>query len=155
MNLSAILLTGIVFISTSGPLFASQKGLTRNIISTFYPPTVEQQQVIAQKLVLTDQQRQEMSTVNQRFRSQSKVLKQRYGEAYRSVVKLMNAETPNKQRVNEVLKAFHRTHSQMLDAEVQYWLDLKTLLTPAQNYQLWKLFEESRIRRVNYSSEPR
>jgi hypothetical protein len=59
----------------------------------------------------------------------------------------MNTESPNKSNVNDKLKSFHAMHQKVLDAEVDYWMDLKEILTPAQNLKLWEIFEKQRIRR--------
>ena len=126
---------------------AAQKGLTRNIISTFAPPDGADRAAIAQKLEITAEQKSQMKEISKRFKDQSSALKKDYQTAYQNVVKLMNNEKPDKSRVNEKLKNFHQVHSKVLEAEVQYWMDLKTILSPAQNLQLWEIFEQSRIRK--------
>ena len=125
---------------------AQKKGVFRNIVQTFRPPSGKELTKISNDLELNDEQKQQMKEVNDRFKQQTSTLKQRYGTGYEKVVKLMNTEQPNKANVNQTLKNFHNTHSQIVDAEVQYWMDLKTILTPAQNLKLWRIFEQSRIR---------
>ena len=128
-------------------VMAAQKGITRNIVSTFTPPDGAERAAIAKKLEMTAEQKSQMQEVVNRFKKQSSSLKKDYQTAYQNIVKLMNNEKPDKSLVNEKLKNFHRVHSNVVEAEVQYWIDLKTILSPAQNLQLWEMFEQSRIRK--------
>jgi len=123
-----------------------QKGLFKNVVQTFRPPSGRELTKIANDLELDEEQKRQMKELNDRFQQQTSTLKQRYETGYEKVVKLMSTEHPDKGNVNQTLKNFHQTHSQFVDAEVQFWMDLKTILTPAQNLKLWRLFEKSRIR---------
>ncbi len=124
-----------------------KKGILRNILVTFIPPTPAEQKNIAQKLELTEEQRSKMKELNDKYKRQSADLRKKYQQAYNDIVLLMKQEKPNKERVNRELKTFHSIHSQVLNQEVKYWMDLKTILTPSQNNKLWEIFEQNRTRR--------
>ncbi|GBD95962.1 MAG TPA: hypothetical protein ENG83_05310 [Nitrospirae bacterium] len=126
---------------------SAKKNIVTNIVVTFRPPAPEEQKTIARKLELTEEQKAEMKVINGKYRQQSMALKNKYNAAYKDVVLLMKEDKPNKERVNRELKTFHNIHSQVVDVEVQYWMDLKTILTPAQNNKLWEIFEKGRIRK--------
>ena len=126
---------------------AAQKGITRNIVSVFAPPNAAESASIAQTLEMTAEQKSQMKEVADRFKKQASTLKKKYQTAYQNIVSLMDNEKPDISKVNEGLKNFHQVHSNVVDAEVQYWIDLKTILSPAQNLQLWEIFEQSRLRK--------
>ena len=147
ISLFALFLIVILASPYDGAAKKGRKGIFKNIMTVFRPPSAQEQKNIAQKLELTEEQRPKMKELNDKYRKQSSTLKKKYSTAYNDVVSLMNQQSPNKQKVNQKLKAFHSTHSNLVDAEVQYWMDLKTILTPAQNNKLWEIFEQSRIRR--------
>ena len=132
----------------SGPVLAqdSQKGIFRNIIAVFHPPSVEERQKIATTVGMSDEQKMEMKAVADRYQTQAQTLLGKYQTAYNNVVKLMNTSNPDKTTVNTKLKNFHRVHQNVVDAEVQYWIDFKSILTPEQNKKFWNMFEQSRIR---------
>ena len=124
-----------------------EKGVSRNILETFMPPKGEGAQRIAKELGLDTEQRAQMKEVNSQFADDTAGLRQSYQEGYRDVVSLMNSESPDKGKVNSTLKTFHKIHADVVDAEVRYWMDLKTILNPEQNLELWGIFEKNRIRR--------
>ena len=126
---------------------AAQKGMTRNIVSVFAPPKAAERASIAQTLEMTAEQKSQMKEVADRFKKQASTLKKKYQTAYQNIVSFMDNEKPDISKVNEGLKNFHQVHSNVVDAEVQYWIDLKTILSPAQNLQLWEIFEQSRLRK--------
>ena len=123
-----------------------QKGMFRNIIETFMPPQGNGAKMIAKELELDEEQRPQMRELNERFSRNTSTLRQAYQKEYQNVIALMNSESPNKANVNAKLKSFHAMHQKVVDAEVGYWIDLKTILTPAQNLKLWEIFEKNRIR---------
>ncbi|MGD8374766.1 MAG: periplasmic heavy metal sensor [Acidobacteriota bacterium] len=122
-----------------------QKGLMRNVVSVFAPPSPEEQQKIAATVELNDEQKQQMKEVSDRYRSQAQTLRGKYQTAYDDVVSLMESTEPDKGNVAAKLKNFHSVHQQIVDVEVQYWIDFKTILTPEQNKKFWNLFAQSRI----------
>lgn len=126
---------------------AQRKDITKNIIIVFRAPSPQEQKEISQKLQLTPEQNTKMKEVNERYKKETGNLKNEYNAAYQDVELLMKAEKPDKNRVNETLKKFHGIHTEALEKEVGYWMDLKTILTPAQNNKLWEIFEQDRIRK--------
>ena len=126
---------------------AQRKDMVKNIIIVFRSPSPHEQKEISQKLQLTPEQITKMKEVNERYKKETGNLKNEYNAAYRDVELLMKTEKPDKNRVNETLKRFHRIHTEVLEREVGYWIDLKTILTPDQNNKLWEVFEQSRIRK--------
>jgi len=123
------------------------KGVFRNILTTFAPPSAAERQRIAQELELTQEQRAEMQAITQRYAGEASALREQYRAAYRDVVRLMNAESPDGQEVDRTLRRFHEVHARVLSGEVDYWMDVKEVLTAKQNLKLWELFEQARIRR--------
>lgn len=126
---------------------AQRKDITKNIIIVFRSPSPQEQKEISQKLQLTPEQNTKMKEVNERYRKETENLRNKYSAATQDVELLMKAEKPDKNRVNETLKTFHRIHSEVLEKEVGYWMDMKTILTPGQNDKLWNLWEQNRIRK--------
>ena len=124
-----------------------KKGMFGNVVETFMPPKGDGAKMIAKELELDEEQRPKMRELNERFKRNVSTLRQAYQQEYQNVVALMNSESPNKSNVNAKLKSFHAMHQKVLDAEVGYWMDLKEILTPAQNLKLWEIFEKQRIRR--------
>ncbi len=131
----------------AAPSLAERKGLFRNIVSTFAPPSPQESKTIAKTLELTEEQRKQMKELNEKYRRESSNLKREFNKGYEAVVRLMKATNPDKGRVNEALKRFHEVHSKLLSKEVEYWTSFKSILTPEQNKKFWKLFEKSRVRR--------
>ncbi len=123
-----------------------QKGIFRNILIVFMPPTPEQEQVIAERLELTEEQRTQMKQLSDRYREDATTLRNKYISVYNDIVTLMEQTEPNRTVVNEKLKAFHNVHQEVLSREIIYWMDFKTILTPEQNKKFWNIFEQSRIR---------
>lgn len=124
----------------------ARKDIVKNILVTFRAPNPEEQKSISQQLQMTPEQNAQMKEVNERYKKDSTTLRDRYNAAYQDVVMLMKQEKPDKIRVNETLKKFHSIHAEVLNREVGYWMDLKTILTPQQNNKLWEIFEQQRIR---------
>lgn len=125
----------------------ARKDVVKNILVTFKAPSQTEQKSIAQQLKLTPEQNKQMKELNDRYQKESAELKNRYNKAYNDVVMLMKQEKPDKQLVNNTLKEFHSVHSQVLDKEVSYWMEMKTILTPEQNNKLWQIFEQNRIKK--------
>ncbi len=125
----------------------ADKGIFRNIISTFRPPTVAEQQKLATSLQLTEEQKQALHNSNTKFRNSARNLREEYQKAYRSVVQLMQADSVNMDEVNRRLQKFNTVHQKIVDAEVRYWVSLKGNLTREQGRKLWEFFEQTRIRR--------
>ena len=143
-----VLALAIVGMMIAPPSMAQEKkGVFRNVVETFMPPKGDGARMIAKELALDEEQRPKMKELNERFTRNASTLRQAYQQEYKNVVALMNSESPNKTNVNDKLKSFHAMHQKVLDAEVDYWMDLKTILTPAQNLKLWEIFEKQRIRR--------
>lgn len=137
----------VILALLSGAAMAQdQKGLMRNVVSVFAPPSPEEQQKIATTVGLTDEQKQQMKEVSDRYRSQAQTLRDKYQTAYSDVVGLMESTDPDKGNVAAKLKNFNSVHQQIVEVEVQYWVDFKSILTPEQNQKFWNLFEQSRIR---------
>ena len=141
-----ILASTLLWPSSSVSAEETRKGLFRNIMVVFIPPTPEEQAKIATTVGLTDEQKQQMKAVSDRYRANAETLKRRYASAYQDVVHLMEQSNPNKSTVNSKLRAFHSTHKKVVDQEVRYWIDFKTILTPEQNKKFWNVFEQNRIR---------
>lgn len=124
----------------------ARKGLFRNILAVFAPPTQEEEQRIVAQVGLSDEQKTQMRAVNERYRSDSSALMAKYNTAYEDVVRLMQATNPNKAEVNQRLKTFNQIHQEVVAHEVGYWSDFKAILTPEQNQKFWNMFEQNRIR---------
>jgi Spy/CpxP family protein refolding chaperone len=131
-----------------------QHGLLRNVIAVFRPPTPDEERAIATSVGLTDDQKTKMKSVNERYRSDSQDLLAKYRAAYEDIVKLMQSTNPNKAQVNQRLKTFHQIHSQIVDREVGYWTDFKSILTPEQNQKFWNVFEQKRVRASGPGAQP-
>jgi len=123
-----------------------RKGPVRNILVVFAPPTPEEEQRIATRVGLSAEQKQQMRSVNQRYRSDAPALRARYDTAYDDVVRLMQAANPNQNEVNRRLRTFNQVHQEVVEREVGYWTDFKEIMTPEQNQTFWNIFEQSRIR---------
>jgi Spy/CpxP family protein refolding chaperone len=133
--------------ATGGPAApGARKGLLRNIMTVFAPPTAQEERTIATTVGMSEEQKSQMKAVNERYRSDSTALVAKYNNAYDDVVRLMDATSPNKGEVNQTLKTFHQIHQEVLEREVGYWTDFKAILTPEQNRKFWNLFEQRRIR---------
>ena len=148
---SRVLVGGTSFLlslAIAGPAPAQEarKGPLRNVITTFRPPSPQEEKTISTRLQLTEDQKRSMKAVNERYRQDSETLLAKYRAAYDDVVRLMQQTDPNKTAVNDRLKTFHRIHEQVLDKEVGYWMDFKGVLTTEQNRQFWNLFEQDRVR---------
>jgi len=136
----------LLAVATPAAAQEARKGLTRNILEVFAPPTAEQEKKIATTVQMTEEQKTQMKAVNERYRGESQALLTKYRSAYEDVVKLMQETSPDKGQVNERLKAFHQVHAEVVSHEVTYWAEFKSILTPAQNQKFWNLFEQTRVR---------
>lgn len=136
----------LLMIAGPAPAQEGRKGLHRNIIATFRPPSPEDERTISNKLELSEEQKTQMKAVSERYRKDTETLLAKYREAYEDVVNLMQETIPNKTVVNNHLKAFHGIHEEILGKEVSYWMDFKGILTPEQNRKFWNLFEQDRVR---------
>jgi Spy/CpxP family protein refolding chaperone len=143
---AAALLLSLVVASPAAAQAPARKGLVRNILVVFAPPSPEEERSIATRVGMDQDQKTRMRAVNDRYRSDSTTLRAKYDAAYDDVVRLMQATNPNKGDVNQVLKTFHQIHEQVLEREVGYWEDFKAILTPEQNQKFWNMFEQNRIR---------
>lgn len=137
----------MVFVFAYTAFAEERKDITKNIIIVFRPPSADEQKNISKQLQMTSEQNAKMKEVADSYQRDSVSLKNQYNAAYNDVIKLMQAEQPDKVTVNETLKRFNAIHSQLVDKEVEYWMQFKSVLTPEQNDKLWEIFEQSRIRR--------
>lgn len=130
-----------------GVASGEEKGLLRNVITTFAPPSPEEQRSLVETVGMSEEQKAKLRSVNERYRNDAQRLRAKYDMAYENVVLLMNQQNPNKSRVNQTLKNFHSVHQEMVNREVGYWMDFKSILTPEQNRKFWNAFEQKRVRR--------
>jgi len=144
--LPAVVVVVLALLFSGAAMAQGQKGLMRNVVSVFAPPSPEEQQKIATAVGLSDEQKQQMKNVSDKYRSQAQTLRDKYETAYGDVVNLMETADPDKSTVASKLKNFNSVHQQIVEVEVQYWIDFKVLLTPEQNQKFWNLFEQSRVR---------
>lgn len=144
----AALLVSVLVVSSAAAQGAqgARKGLFRNLITVFAPPTPQEERTIATTVGLSEDQKTQMRAVNQRYRSDSSALMAKYNSAYEDVVSLMQSTDPNKSDVAQRLKTFHQVHQEVVEREVGYWTDFKSIMTPEQNQKFWNLFEQSRVR---------
>jgi Spy/CpxP family protein refolding chaperone len=140
-----IVCIAFVFVFTHD-VFA-REDIVKNILITFKIPSPAEQKSIAQQLKLNPEQNKQMKELNDRYQKESADLKSRYNKAYNDVVMLMKQEKPDQQLVNNTLKEFHSIHAEVLEKEVGYWMEMKTILTPAQNNKLWQVFEQNRVKK--------
>jgi len=124
----------------------TRRGLLRNILVVFAPPSQQEEQRIAARVGMSSQQKTQMRAVNERYRSDAPSLRAKYDAAYDDVVRLMQSTNPNQGEVNQRLRTFHRVHQEVVEREVGYWNDFKEILTPQQNQTFWNIFEQSRVR---------
>ena len=123
-----------------------RKGPLRNILVVFAPPSQEEEQRISVRVGLSAEQKTQMRAVNQRYRSDAPNLRAKYDAAYDDCVRLMESTNPSRSEVNQRLRTFNQVHQEVLEREVGYWTDFKSILTPQQNQKFWNMFEQSRIR---------
>lgn len=141
-----VILSMAAAVCAAGPALAAKKGAQQNIVVTFRPPSPEEEKKIAAQLELTDEQKGQMRELSDKYRQQTASLRDKYAAAYRDVVNLMQEGNADKGRVDAALRNFHSVHQQFLDTEVEYWMDFKGILTPAQNKTFWGIFSRSRIK---------
>ncbi|MDR4509905.1 MAG: hypothetical protein MRJ65_17000 [Candidatus Brocadiaceae bacterium] len=136
----------VLVVSVTGNTFAKAEkdGVFRNLIATFKPPTAEEQESLAKKLKMTDDQKFLLKNLNKEYQRQVDSLSGSYNKAYDETVSLMQQEVVNEQAYS-VLKSFHDVHSKIVDTEVEYWRDIKLILTPEQNKEFWKIWQKGRV----------
>lgn len=122
------------------------KGMFRNVVEVFAPPTAEEERAMAEALELSEGQTKKMAKLSKNYRSDASSLLKKYERAYSEVVGLMESQDPDKSQTATALRAFHDAHSELVDREVDYWNAFKGILTPEQNRTFWNTFEDSRIR---------
>ena len=138
----------LIFAVVSGNAQQEQrKGLSRNIVTTFRLPSPAEQRNISRQLELTEKQRTKMKGITEKYKKKGSQLLSEYNKRYEAVVRLMESTNPDSTRVNQALKRFHQAHSQLVDKEVGYWRDFKSILTLEQNKQFWNIFAKSRVRK--------
>lgn len=142
----AMIIVGVLLVADAAPVAAQEPGLVRNVITTFRPPSSEEQRSIAANLGLDDDQKVAMKELNERYRGQSQSLLARYQQAYADVLALMETTQVDKGTVDARLRSFHSIHAEIVEVEISYWLEFKRILTPEQNRRFWNLFEQSRVR---------
>lgn len=123
----------------------SGKEMTQSIVVVFAPPTKEEASSLSKSLNLTPEQKQKMQGLNQKYAQQAKAMKDEYIRAVRDLTKLMVDPNITAQGSNQELKHFHQVHQTILDQEVAYWSDFKTILTPQQNKIFGQAFTRSRL----------
>lgn len=136
----------LIFAVVSGSAQEQQrKGVFRNIVNTFRLPSPAEQRNVAQKLELTEEQRTQLKGITEKYKKEGSQLLSEYNKGYEAVVRLMESTNPDSSRVNQALKDFHQVHSQLVDKEVEYWREFKSILTLEQNKQFWNIFAKSRV----------
>ena len=138
----------LIFAVVSGSAQQQQrKGIFKNIVTTFRLPSPAEQKNISRRLNLTEEQRTQMKGITEKYKKEGSQLISEYNKGYEAVVRLMESTNPDSSCVNQALKDFHQVHSQLVDKEVEYWRDFKSILTLEQNKQFWNIFAKSRVRK--------
>jgi Spy/CpxP family protein refolding chaperone len=142
------IVVGVVLVSLQDLSQAQQRkeaAFGRAVVTMMAPPSPQEASSIAKQLNLTPEQQKQMQDVNERYRTDTQALRQQYETGVQNLLTLIREPTPAPGVANQRLKEFQDVHQAILSQEVQYWADVKSILTLEQNYQLWNIFERSRL----------
>jgi Spy/CpxP family protein refolding chaperone len=142
------IMVSVILLSLQGLSQAQQRkeaAFGGAVVAMMAPPSPEEASSLAKQLKLPPEQQKQMQGVTERYRGDAQALQDEYASAVRNLLALIREPAPAPATANQRLKEFNNVHQAVLSREVQYWAEVKAILTPEQNLQLWNIFEQSRL----------
>jgi hypothetical protein len=116
-----------------------------DLIWLLRPPTQAEVDNLAQRLQLTQSQRNEMQRNYTRLSGDINQLFTRYQNARQNLVIALQQPTPVPGRVEDALRQLDGVHSNLLQKEMQLWNSLSNNLSQQQTQEFWRLFGADRL----------
>jgi Spy/CpxP family protein refolding chaperone len=141
------MMVSVVLVSLQGVAQAQRReaAFGKAMVAMMAPPSPQEASAMAKQLKLTPEQQKQMREVTDRYRTDTQALRQKYESGVESVLALIREPAPTPGAANQRLREFHDVHQEVLNKEVQYWMEVKSIMTPEQTHQLWNIFERSRL----------
>jgi Spy/CpxP family protein refolding chaperone len=116
------------------------------IMHILAPPTEEENRVLAEKLEMTPEQKKKMNDLYENYRQNTRSFRNQYEVKFNQLLKLMEDPAPKPKQVQKECREFLDLEQKVLNAELNYWMGLKKVLTKRQNNQLWNFVKDRRLK---------
>jgi hypothetical protein len=119
------------------------------------PPTSAELDTLANQLQLSDAQRSQMQNKLQKHQGDIQKLQTDFQNAQNDLsAALTQQPEPAPGRVENALRAAHRTQRELIDKQMALWNDLSDNLSQQQTQEFWRVFARNRLPNQQGPAQP-
>ena len=110
------------------------------------PLSGQEEKAFKTRLDLTEDQQASLQKINAQYGKDVETLSRKYKSTREELVRAIQANDPQSRKILQALRDVHKSQSNLVDREVDYWNAMSGVLTPDQATTFWQMFGKSRLR---------